>query len=769
MNLIQFDHCLYKGNITSHFLFYCIKKKKIKLTQIPLVLILYFLSYFSKKGKLTFWCYLHDRLDLEENILAFAKLYSHKVNKVAFKIVNNQALILSKSPLFLGKSFLPKNFDFEWIGWDIDFSTKEVIFSTRSEKNIRKQIRKKQISLNIVIDRFFSFYTSRAKTAYLRKRKNYKKISWTLISLCTLRDLLIIFGLSCFILWLTFLSSSNPINWELYHSYYEDLIILIFNLTPILVVMLVIYLCSHQLWLSFLITEIPFGFLAYANYFKLKYRDYPVVFSDLTILSEAKMMAGKYDISPTYWHIWAILASLLIIIVLKKFIHTQRHHHQFHLITSLLLILGFGFFVKDYMLDAKWYDIAGDETKLHNKWIESQQIQRRGLVYPFIYSYNSSYNVPPANYEEELAKDILEQYTTKDIPEDEKINIVSIMLESYNDFTKFNLPFTIDVYESFHQFQEEGYYGEIASNVFGGGTVNTERAFITGYFDQPRYLGATNSYVHYLNSQGYNTVALHPCYGSFYNRRNVNQYLGYDEFYYVENRYDVVSVDDVFFPDIIEEFERQTSTGAPYFNYSLNYQGHGPYPSTYDSGIPNYIDMPDLDQDILNQVNYYFNGIKNTNNHLSILHDYFENSNEPVVLVLYGDHNPVFGSGKDGFEMMGINMDTGTQEGFKNYYYTPYVIWTNSAAKALLGDLPSGKGPDISPNFLMNELFNYLGWDGPAYMQYTDTIQASIPVLHQIWKEIDGQLTQEVDAASQEIIDTFKQVEYYSYTHYIKE
>ena len=46
---------------------------------------------------------------------------------------------------------------------------------------------------------------------------------------------------------------------------------------------------------------------------------------------------------------------------------------------------------------------------------------------------------------------------------------------------------------------------------------------------------------------------------------------------------------------------------------------------------------------------------------------------------------------------LGISLDTTTEEGFRNYYSTWYLIWGNQAAKDLLGEDFQGQGPDLSP------------------------------------------------------------------------
>lgn len=70
---------------------------------------------------------------------------------------------------------------------------------------------------------------------------------------------------------------------------------------------------------------------------------------------------------------------------------------------------------------------------------------------------------------------------------------------------------------------------------------------------------------------------MHPITGSFYNRRNANEYLGFDDYYYYENKYkdeykeigEGYLSDKDFFYSIIKEYENNKKNNQPYFNYSL--------------------------------------------------------------------------------------------------------------------------------------------------------------------------------------------------------
>ena len=100
------------------------------------------------------------------------------------------------------------------------------------------------------------------------------------------------------------------------------------------------------------------------------------------------------------------------------------------------------------------------------------------------------------------------------------------------------------------------------------------------------------------------------------------------------------------------------------------------------------------------------------------------------MLVFFGDHKPTLGAGNSFYEELGVNVQEGTAEGFYNLYTTPYLIWTNDAAKAVLGRSDIGTGPTISPCYLMSVLFDCCGWEGPSWMQLQRQTRAVLPVMH---------------------------------------
>ena len=155
--------------------------------------------------------------------------------------------------------------------------------------------------------------------------------------------------------------------------------------------------------------------------------------------------------------------------------------------------------------------------------------------------------------------------------------------------------------------------------------------------------------------------------------------------------------------------------------------------------------------------------MKDTQKHLAQMTDAFRASDEPIVLVVFGDHKPWLGNGNSVYQALGIDFDQGIEKGFYHYWSTRYLIWANDAAKAVLGRGLTGEGPDISPCFLMNVLFQQLGWTGDAYMQAMDQCLAQLPVIHTHGAHITagGALNAPLTPEQEELVRRFHCLGYY--------
>ena len=109
-----------------------------------------------------------------------------------------------------------------------------------------------------------------------------------------------------------------------------------------------------------------------------------------------------------------------------------------------------------------------------------------------------------------------------------------------------------------------------------------------------------------------------------------------------------------------------------------------------------------------------------------------------------------------------MTFDLSTTEGFYDYYSTPYLIWANSAAKEVLGNDFVGDGGDFSPAFLMTELFDQCGWEGPGFMQLSRQMREVTPLVHSqdlYW--VDGAVTDTLEPEDSNFLQAFLGAQYY--------
>ena len=288
--------------------------------------------------------------------------------------------------------------------------------------------------------------------------------------------------LSILLLLISFTFTTAYLDTIMLGNYLNDTKLLLLNLLPILLIILILLFATKRLWISFSLTSVLAFIIEIINKTKLYYRDDVFKIEDITLFKEALLMTSRYDIILRWYTVVCIILCVIIVLLLKKYYKKLNLKNKYSIpITILLIIISFFTYQKIYT-NAEIYNSVGN-TKNINVWIATRQSQIRGLIYPFIYSVTEILDNEPVGYNEDEAKEILNEYTYDDIPEDKKVNIIAIMLEAYNDFSEFDsITFTDDVYEKLHETEENSLHGNIIVDIFGGGTVMPERHFITGFY-----------------------------------------------------------------------------------------------------------------------------------------------------------------------------------------------------------------------------------------------------------------------------------------------
>ena len=562
---------------------------------------------------------------------------------------------------------------------------------------------------------------------------------------------------------------------ELFSSYLASPAVLLLNLAPVAMVMVFLYYLFNSAAAAALVTSALTLVMTWVHYFKLVFRGDPFLFEDVQLIREAGTMTGNYSIVLTTGMWCAAVASLGICVLFALFLWQKTQRPQVRaIVLAILLLLGMDGYRSLYCSETI-YEKTYRPLTFQSVWNSSHQFQNRGFFYPFLHSTAAAFDPAPEHYSEAYVEKMLEQYDYADIPEGKKVNVIACMLESYSDFTRFDeLTFTEDPYEFWHELQKESYSGTTLSYAFGGGTIIPERQFLTGLTEFPSFRRTTNSYPWYFRQQGYTVEGSHPYYHWFYDRSTINRRLGFENYYFDEDTYEALnggeprSHDSVLFPHIVELYEQATARGENYFSFNVTFQGHGPYFSDAEYDHP-YVENKGYSEESYNYLNNYLAIADDVDDALKDMVQSLRESEEPVVLILFGDHMPSLGDKNSAYGEFGISLDLASDEGFYNYYSTPYVIWANDEAKRVLGNDFVGEGPTIGTNFLMNEFFRLAGYTGNEYMQYTADLMQTFQCIHSTWICLTPEgLCRELSPAQEEAYEEFMDVQYYWRSNYQK-
>ncbi|WP_019132083.1 LTA synthase family protein [Peptoniphilus obesi] len=559
------------------------------------------------------------------------------------------------------------------------------------------------------------------------------------------------------------------------YGFYDGLIknifveyqIFLLNLLPIIFLVYILRYLFKSLRASFLFMSLLLNIGAYANFVKIVYRQEALKAVDLTILFEAFKMSQKYSLMLNSPNAKILLASLIITFIIFFALKDRELSNQKRLGKIAVSTLALIIFTKIFLFSPAIYAKLGSNLEELNTWIELNSYQAKGFVYPFIYSIKATMPYKYKDYDEKRAEEIYSSYDYQEIPQGKKVSVVVVMLESFKDFYKLqndNMTFTSDPYWYFHDLQKESISGDLLVNSFGGGTFKTEINALTGYKHTPEFNRQVISYPRYLKENGYTNYAFHPNTGIFYNRKNVYKNIAFDEFFELDNTFSEFAeyplMDEQFYDYINQKFN---STLGPRFFFAVTYQNHGPYPSDHAEYEEPYIEWKDnYNQEDYIYFNNYLHGIESASNSLKIIVDNLQESPEPTVFLIFGDHSPSMGENYKINKMLGINSDTGSQEGVRNIYQTPYLIWANQEAKNILNNDFKGEGRELEPIFLFSELFRTMGYEANQYNQFLRDFSDDFPVIKEtLFKTTEG-FTTDLNYNQKKRLTDFYNVEYYT-------
>lgn len=567
--------------------------------------------------------------------------------------------------------------------------------------------------------------------------------------------------------------------------------IFLLNLLPVALVLLFTYFISGKVLFATAATGILFISFAIVDAVKVSMRQEPLLPTDLTLAKEALAIVKTFP-PLSIFLIGLLLAAFTAILVLTYIFprNSKRLDWRVRIIGVVLILASAYGANQHWYADKELYDAF---PTLENPYFQVNQYNTKGMVYSFLHQYNITHMKAPEGYQ--ASSFAMLENKMNYLPEKSTAypHIIMIMAEAYSDMSQnehINFRRSADPMQEFKAICKDrnAVSGKIAVANFGGGTSNTEYDVLTGcgtrYLDTP--LPSYNFIVkpfegipRLLKQTGYETVSIHPGNAWFYNRQNVYPNLGFDTCYFLEDSFDLEQdgisgyISEVAtFDKIIETLDTHIQEkDSPLFSFTVTIQNHGPYERKYGNSRLDFstdIELTEEERDLLAQ---YFKGVKDADDQIARLRDYAEASDEPIVLVYFGDHLPGFTNGMDFFDLLDYPIDAnGTPAEQLAVYETPYFIWQNDAAKALHN--ASAKAEEvalpeiISAQFLGSTMLELLNIDVASPMHdLNNALRKDLPVCATpYYVDAEGNHVDTVTKEQQSAIDLLKGWQYYKLT-----
>ena len=523
----------------------------------------------------------------------------------------------------------------------------------------------------------------------------------------------------------------------------------------------VVFACTNHVRATVLFVNTASYLLAVANAFVVSFREQPIMVMDIRSLVTAASVAGEYE--------YTLTAEMLLMGLLVLFCDLWickmdfsfsgwKQRGSYAVITACFVWVGIA-----GMLNGDLFEKAGSAGLDFFRF--NLTYQTDGYMVCTMKSVRYLRVEEPEGYSVETVQKLAQeaqnsqetqkpaeaqtlqgtrnsknlQDTEAQLPE----NVIVIMNESFADLSVLGTFETSEpVLPHFYSISGNIRRGSVYVSVYGGGTANTEFEFLTG--NSVAYLPAgtvayqmyvtpgASSIVSAMKENGYRTVAFHPYRKDNYNRENVYQIYGFDEYYGKDDvkikKLRKYASDASDYKNIRKIYEEKTP-GEKLFLFNVTMQNHGGYDSQKYQSTISLSDCPGA----YPQAEQYLSLIHESDQALADLIDYFSQAEEKTVILLFGDHQPKL---EDDFYRMvtGVPEEAYTIGDVQKKYQTPYLLWANYEIRAETRDV-------ISSNYLGGYLLDAIGIPLSGYQQYLKNLSQTIPAVNAFgYLADDGQM-----------------------------
>ncbi|MDE6607420.1 MAG: sulfatase-like hydrolase/transferase [Lachnospiraceae bacterium] len=426
------------------------------------------------------------------------------------------------------------------------------------------------------------------------------------------------------------------------------------------ITIVILYCFTLHAGVSTLILSLILFILTHASYTKYLNRRELLRLDDLR-LTEAAGMAAHYIRFELSGYLVLLLGVFVFFtaagFLIERFGKIERKKSFLfgvRLLAGALLCVVLIFYTNNFLKSRYVIDVTGPLIPETNMYVLYRFLQNDSLSAISIENVRESYDF------------LLSQEEPKETEEESVYpNVIVIMNESWwntDNIASDSISFSKDPMSAFKELSDRCVTGYLTTNVYGGGTVSPEMEFLTGL--NTKYYLADSAYAQtlgrrlpsladYFNGLDYRTVAIHPYYGRFYSREAVYEAMEFDK---------VVFEEDMLYKDIYTRYisdeslvkqiiaETENNSGEPEFIWAVSMANHlrvldyDGAEAVEDYEYPVTLDLKgkQLSKEDYDTLVNYVNGIYLANQAFLQLTEYFSETEEPTLILMFGDHCPYF-------------------------------------------------------------------------------------------------------------------------------
>ena len=467
----------------------------------------------------------------------------------------------------------------------------------------------------------------------------------------------------------------------------------------LLAVQSVLSVVSTRPFLGSLLTTVLFLVMGTASHLIGQYTGNPLLPNHVLLFKNAAEITGFVRLMVTPQMVWAYVVSGLglsgyfgvrVWTEKKKLGEKKRH-----IVLPILMIVCGLLFVYEVSY-GKWFQsrvlpAVGVANEEFDPW---NDYEKNGLILTFFPRLSRMKVTAPPEYSREKIQMVHDEYANYEIETVHaavRPNVIVIQSEALWDPTLLpNAQFSEDPMPFLRSLSEEGKSGWFHCPTLGGGTCLAEFETLTAY--SMDYLSASAypysqyvtkeipSVVRTFRENGYHTVGIHTYERKFYSRSTAYPYIGFEEFVDISDmdhpRQEGTWVSDQEINrQIISAYENHGND--PLFAFAVTMQNHAAYYRDRYSEYDISVSCDGMSDEDLGGLLAYTQGVKRADTYFRELTEYFSQVDEPVILVIYGDHLPLLGVNNSTYRaggMLGADQSPGD---VPEMYQTPVVVWSN--------------------------------------------------------------------------------------------